>query len=245
MAMRLLVTCVLSMIITLAATARLDAQETKPAGKFSVGDPRDSKLSWVERNAKMNERVKQGNVDYIFVGDSITQGWERSGKEVWDKKLPKNSVNLGIGGDQTQHVIWRLENGNIDGISPKVAVLMIGTNNLRGADASANTTDVAEGVATIIKLLRTKLPDTKILVYGIFPRGEKVTSEFRSKILQCNQFINKLEDGKMIFFRDIGCQFIDDKGTISKEIMPDFLHLTPKGYEIWGNAIVKHLEEIK
>src|SRR5215208_5033324 len=93
--------------------------------------------TWMARHESFNERVKKGNVDLLYIGDSITQGWEGAGKNVWEDFYGKrNAVNLGIGGDRTQHVLWRLDNGNIDGINPKLAVLMIGTNN-----ASSNTSE--------------------------------------------------------------------------------------------------------
>ena len=123
---------------------------------------------WQDRHKSMNERVKKGNVDLLMIGDSITHGWEGGGKEVWKKYYEKrNAVNLGIGGDQTQHVLWRLENGNIDGIQPKLAVLMIGTNNV----GCGNPKEIAAGVQAIVEKLRAKLPQTKVLVLAIFPRG--------------------------------------------------------------------------
>src|SRR3990172_4534699 len=129
--------------------------------------PRDG--NWMKRHDAMNARVKEGNVDLVFIGDSITQGWEGRGKEVWQKFYgERNAVNLGIGGDRTQHVIWRLDNGNLEGISPKLAVIMIGTNN-----SGTNTPEqIAAGTTAIVKQLRTKTPQTKILVLAIFPRGE-------------------------------------------------------------------------
>ncbi len=118
----------------------------------------------------MNERIKKGNVDLLMIGDSITHGWEGAGKDVWKKYYEKrNAVNLGIGGDQTQHVLWRLEHGNIDGIRPKLAVLMIGTNNA----GCGNPREIAAGVQAIVEKLRTKLPQTKVLVLAIFPRGRR------------------------------------------------------------------------
>ena len=125
---------------------------------------------WQQRHESMNARVKKGNVDLIFIGDSITHGWEGGGKDVWQQFYGnRNAVNLGIGGDQTCHVLWRLDHGNIDGISPKLAVIMIGTNNAGNAAQSAE--QIAAGVKAIVDKLRTKLPQTKILLLAIFPRG--------------------------------------------------------------------------
>src|SRR5687767_14628351 len=118
-------------LLAIAAVCTLPAAlraEDAPAHDAVKPVPRDA--GWMKRHESFNERVKKGNVDLIFIGDSITQGWEGAGKGVWEKYYGKrNAVNLGIGGDRTQHVLWRLENGNIKGIEPKLAVVMIGTNN--------------------------------------------------------------------------------------------------------------------
>jgi lysophospholipase L1-like esterase len=189
----------------------------------------------VPRHSQFNARVKQGNVDLIFIGDSITQGWEKAGKEVWQKYYGNhNAVNLGISGDRTQHVLWRLDNGNIDDIEPKVAVVMIGTNNLSN---NRNTVEeTADGVIAICGRLRTRLPKTKILLLAIFPR-EQYRNELRDKVAQTNKSISRIADGRMIHYLDIGGKFLEPDGSISKEIMRDYLHLSPKGYQIWAQAI--------
>lgn len=193
------------------------------------------------RHRAFNERVKQGNVDLIFVGDSITHWWERAGKEVWAKYYGhRNAVNLGIAGDRTQHVLWRLDNGNIDGISPKVAVVMIGTNN----NPPRNTgEEIADGIIAICKKLRMKLPKTKILLLGIFPRAQE-PCPLRDKVAQTNKIISKIADGKMIHYLDIGDKFLERDGSISKETMHDYLHLSTKGYRIWAEAIEPKLAEL-
>jgi beta-glucosidase len=187
------------------------------------------------RHESFNQRVKQGNVDLIFIGDSITQGWEGAGKEAWEKNYAKrNAVNLGIGGDRTQHVLWRLDHGNIDGIHPKLAVLMIGTNNSNRDDNTAE--EIGAGIEAIVKRLREKLPETKVLILAIFPRGEQPNPQ-REKNAKASEIAAKLADNKMVYYLDIGPKFLGDGGSLSKDIMPDYLHLTPKGYEIWATAI--------
>jgi len=195
---------------------------------------------WQKRFQSMNERVKQGNVDLLFIGDSITHGWEGEGKDVWAKNYaPLNAVNLGIGGDRTEHVLWRLDNGNIDGIKPKAAVIMIGTNN--GGDNSSE--EIAEGITAIVNKLRQKLPETKILVLAIFPRNE-TPCDMRVKLAKASELASKCADNKMVFFLDIGKAFMQPDGKILKEIMPDFLHLSPAGYAIWAKEIETKLKEI-
>lgn len=198
--------------------------------------PRDG--GWMKRHESFNERVKKGNVDLIFIGDSITQGWEGAGKQVWaEKYAPRNAVNLGIGGDRTQHVLWRLDNGNIEGIKPKLAVIMIGTNN-----SGSNTSEqIADGITAIVKKLREKLPETKILLLGIFPRGADDNDAKRKVNAGANEIVAKLADGKMVEYLDIGPKFLDDKNVLSKEVMPDLLHLTPAAYKIWADAIEDHV----
>ena len=175
----------------------------------------------MKRHEAMNARVKEGNVDLVFIGDSITQGWEGRGKEVWQKFYDKrNAVNLGIGGDRTQHVIWRLDNGNLEGISPKLAVIMIGTNN-----SGTNTPEqIADGTTAIVKQLRTKTPQTKILVLGVFPRGESPADPKRQVNEKTNAIVSKLADGEHVFYLDFGKNFLQDDGTLTREIMPDLLH---------------------
>lgn len=193
---------------------------------------------WMKRHESFNERVKKGNVDLIFIGDSITQGWEGAGKGVWaEKYTPRNAVNLGIGGDRTQHVLWRLENGNIEGIKPKLAVIMIGTNN-----SGTNTSEqIAEGITAIVQKLRDKLPETKILLLAIFPRGADDNDARRKVNAGANEIVAKLADGKMVEYLDIGPKFLDENRVLSKEVMPDLLHLNPAAYKTWADSIEEHV----
>ena len=221
----------------ICSTAMLVAQEK--ANDAVIPVPRDA--GWMKRHESFNERVKKGNVDLLLIGDSITHGWESSGKPVWEKYYtPRNAVNLGIGGDRTQHVLWRLDNGNVEGISPKAAVLMIGTNN-SGTNSPAQ---IAEGVEAVVKKLRTKLPKTKILVLAIFPRGADANDAKRKVNIEANRSIAKLADGEMVYFLDISDKFLNEDGTLSKEVMPDLLHLNEKSYTTWAQATEPKLKEL-
>lgn len=221
----------LLLILAMAATAAAQV-----ATLHSAIDPvpkADNKW-WMDRHEKMNARVAEGNVDLLMIGDSITHGWEGAGKATWEKYYGKrNAVNLGIGGDRTQHVIWRLQNGNIKGISPKLAVLMIGTNN-----SGDNTPDeIAEGVEAIVTLLRKELPEMKVLILAIFSRGPNNDDPRRQVNEKTNAIIEKLADGKMVHFLNINDKFLEEDGTLPKEIMPDLLHPKEKGYAIWAEAV--------
>jgi beta-glucosidase len=212
--------------------------EDKPNDAI-VPVPREG--AWLKRHESFNERVKQGKVDLLFIGDSITQGWEGAGKGVWDKFYGKrNAVNLGIGGDRTQHVLWRLDNGNLYNIHPKLAVLMIGTNN----SGTNNSEQIAAGVKAIVEKLRTKLPETKVLVLGIFPRGANKDDAKRKVNEGANEIIKGLADDKMVFYLDIGPNFLQDDGTLSKEVMPDLLHLNEKSYTTWAESIEPKVKEL-
>jgi beta-glucosidase len=205
--------------------------------------PRPDK-GWKDRQASFNERVKEvgKKAQLIFIGDSITHSWEGDGKEIWAERFAKyDAINLGIGGDRTQHVLWRLDNGNLEGLSPKAAVLMIGTNNSNGED---NTPEqIADGVRAIVEKLRNKLPSTKILLLPIFPRGENPNPQ-RGKILQVNQILQKIVDDKNVIWVDFGHKFINEEGRIPRDIMPDFLHLSPKGYQIWADSLKEPLAKV-
>jgi lysophospholipase L1-like esterase len=214
--------------------------------------PRDD--AWVKRHEGFVELAKQGGIDVLFLGDSITDFWrsenpQQGGKPVWDREyVPLHAANFGISGDRTQHVLWRLDHGEVDGIHPKVLVLMIGTNNTgneRDTNTPRNTpAETIEGVKAIIQKLRTKLPETKILLLAIFPRNEKPDDWQRAQVNEINRTIAKFADGKMVRFLDLNAKFLAPDGTLPKEIMPDFLHPNLKGYEIWAAAMREPLAQM-
>ena len=197
---------------------------------------------WQQRQQDLNARIAEGNVDLIFIGDSITQGWEGAAN-VWNKYYGKrNAVNLGIIGDETSHVLWRLDHGNIDRISPKLAVLMIGTNNAGNAHHSSEA--IASGVQAVVKKVQAKLPQTKILLLAIFPRGTDNNDRLRKVNEKTNAIIAKLANNRTVFYLDIGPSFLSFDGTLDKDIMPDLLHPNAKGYTIWAEAMEPTLAKL-
>jgi beta-glucosidase len=199
---------------------------------------------WQDRQTSLNQRVSEAGekAQVIFIGDSITQGWEGEGKQVWARYYARrNAVNLGISGDRTQHVLWRLDHGNLEGLKPKAAVVMIGTNNSNAEDNTPG--QIAGGVAAIVKKLRDKLPETKVLLVAIFPRGENFNPQ-RGKLLQANQVLQRLADGKNVLWIDFGYRLVTAEGLIPHDLMPDYLHLTRRGYEIWAQAIEPTLSNV-
>ena len=190
--------------------------------------------------------LKEGPIEMVFIGDSITDGWRGSkGKAIFEENYGKyNAYNIGISGDRTQHVLWRIDNGELDGLTPnpKVAELMIGTNNLK---PNPSNDEIAAGVTKIVDEIHQKLPHTKVLLLAIFPRGEKPTDPFRARIKAINQTLAKLDDGgTTVKFLDIGDKFLAPNGTLPKDIMPDSLHPNAKGYGIWAEATRATVEEL-
>jgi lysophospholipase L1-like esterase len=182
--------------------------------------------------------AEKGDIDLLFMGDSITDGWRSTGKEVFEKYYGAMKVgNFGIGSDTLQGVLYRLRDGEGQGFQPKAIMLLIGTNN-GGALSSA---EIAEGVGAIVLDMRTRFPAAKILLLAIFPRanpGEAI----RNTVLGANPIIAKLHDGKNVFYMDIGAKFLAADGTLPAEIMPDKLHPNAKGYEIWAEAVKDQLD---
>jgi beta-glucosidase len=222
------------MVCVLAGMARGAADPSIP--EIKGGE------AFLTKHKSFLERGKAGPIGVLFIGDSITQGWTKA-PEVWKKYYePYQPANFGIGGDRTEHVLWRIENGELDGIQPKVVVLMIGTNN-----SGTNTAEqIAAADKKIVAMIRAKLPKTKVLVLAVFPRGPRKARDGKSMddgvkrmelIRTVNAELAKLDDGKMVRFLDIGPKFLDAQGKIPNDIMPDQLHPSAKGYQIWAEAM--------
>jgi lysophospholipase L1-like esterase len=230
----------LTVALTLLAASALGQADIAPeANKCIKPVPREGRA--YQRFLELNQRVKdsQGQAEVIFVGDSITEGWEGNGKDVWAKYYaPRHAINLGIGSDHTQHVLWRLDHGNLDGLKPKAAVVLIGVNNI--PDTNNTPRQILEGVTAVVRKLREKLPDTKVLLLGIFPFREDFCAQ-RGEALQINQALHKLDDGQSVRFLDIGYLFIQPDGKIPKEMMRDYVHPTAAGYRLWAEAMESDL----
>ena len=208
--------------------------------------PRDS--GWIKRHDRFVQETQNGGIDILFLGDSITDYWRNRGSNVWSRYYaPRHAADFGISADRTQHVLWRLDHGELDGIHPKVVVLMIGTNNT-GKESDHKTPrntvpEVAEGVQAVVNDIRARLPDSKILLLAIFPRGT-LDDPQRAQVALINTLIAKLDDGKTVKFLDIGPKFLEFDGTLPKSIMPDLLHPNAQGYQIWADAMEPTLDEM-
>jgi lysophospholipase L1-like esterase len=199
---------------------------------------------WLPRHLQKLAEVKSNkNTQVIFIGDSITHGWENDGFNVWNKNYKKyDAIDLGFSGDRTENILWRLQNGEVDGINPKVAVLMFGTNNTGQRMEDPKTT--ALGIKRNIEELQQRLPNTKILLLAVFPRDEKPDGQMRQVNNVLNTIISDFADNKKIFYLDINKSFLDESGILPKDIMPDFLHPNEQGYEIWAKAMAPTLNRL-
>lgn len=239
---------ILSLAITLLAFPVLAEDAAKKQQIEALQPvPRDNTW-WTERHAqKLNEIKAADKIDLVFIGDSITHGWERGNDEIeaiWEKNFGRHgALNLGYGGDRTEHVLWRLENGEIDGYQPKVAVIMIGTNNTGHRQEKPEYT--AAGVKAIVEKLHEKHPETKILLLAIFPRGATPEDELRKLNTAANKLIEQhVKDKDYVTFLSINDKFLEEDGTLPKSIMPDLLHPKEEGYKIWAEAITPKVNEL-
>lgn len=209
--------------------------------------PRDRDYSWMPRATWFREHADHvaiaaaGEVDLLFVGDSITAGAKWS--ESWKKTFGGyRFANFGIGGDRTQNILWRLDNGAVGKLQPKVVVLLIGTNNLWSTPD--DVADTARGVRAVVAKLHVSFPNARVLVLGIFPRDEKPGAEVRAKVKQVNAALATLDDGKTTLVRDIGGVFLESDGTLGTTVSPDHLHLSEEGYRRWAEAIAPTVAEL-
>ena len=212
-------------------------QETKPKAVTPEVQTAKWAVKWwgPRHEQKLKDLKAQKKVDLLMIGDSITHGWEGKGKQVWDEFYGKrNAFNIGYSGDRTEQVIWRLQNGEVDGISPKLAVIMIGTNNTGHRQDPPEET---AGIKSILAELKKRTPQTKVLLLAIFPRGAKSDDRLRRINDGTNKIISHYADGKTVFYLDINQTFLEEDGTLPKSVMPDLLHPQEKGYRMWAAAM--------
>lgn len=190
-----------------------------------------------------------GSYDLVLIGDSITRRWARGGA-VHKAFAPWRVLDLGHDGEHTENILFRLQNGELTGVDAKVVMIMIGTNNI------GHTKDepawIASGVAKIIETVHAFMPKARILLVGIFPRGELAVnpkngepSPGRKRIADTNKLLAGLADGKTVAFIDIGDRFLDPNGNLPKATFPDSLHPTSAGYDIWYQAVRPKLDELR
>jgi beta-glucosidase len=219
------------------------------APALEAADPRtpESAVTPNNRNPKRHEaflaRIKEGPVGLLFLGDSITDAWPKRSPDTWARFAPWQPADFGISGERTEDVLWRITNGELDGIDPKAVVVMIGTNNI-GHFPDEKPEWVAVGVKKILEVVHGKLPKARILLLGVFPRGAAPDDRLRKQVVAINALIEDLHDGKVVTYLDLGATFLDPQGNLPKDIMPDALHPNPKGYQLWYDAMWPVLEPL-
>ena len=233
--MRYLV-CACVMGAVLAGSCYANGLSTTPQSRMADD-------GWKRRFEERKEQAEKGESQYLFMGDSITHAWDgRAARYFPEMKI----TNIAISGDRTEQTLWIIDNLDWKKVAPKVIMLMVGTNNTGHRNREQESPmDTFNGISAVIKNLREKTPDTKILLLAIFPRGETAGDQARVRNSTVNAMIPTLADNQHVFFMDIGARFLaPDGATLPKDIMPDLLHLSDKGYTIWAEAVKAKLEEL-
>ena len=201
---------------------------------------------WLPRFDAKRELAAQGGYDVVFLGDSITHYWERAGSNTWAQCFaegPYKALNCGISGDCTEHLLWRLEHGQLAGLKPKAFVLMIGTNNTGHRDAETEPpTDTVLGVQAILSHLKETYPEAKVILHPIFPRGAATNDPMRVRNDLVNTEIRGFADGKRVLWCDFNSRLLTADGTLERAMAPDLLHPGPEGYRIWAEALTPYLD---
>ncbi len=222
------------------------AAEVPSSESMQLATTPDDRLGedwWKKRHDEKLALAKEGGWELAFIGDSITHGWEGHGKETWAEFYgDRKAINLGYSGDRTEHVLWRLDNGELDGYQPKVAVIMIGTNNTGHRKDAAEI--IAMGVQRILQRIHEITPGTKVLLLGIFPRSAEATDPARENNDRANGMLERLADGEQVVFLNINDAFLTDDGVLTKDVMPDLLHPEAPGYKLWAEAMEPTLAKL-
>ncbi len=246
--LRLLLPGALCLLLGTFSSAQETAAPDMTAGPAPKGKPWESgwgfwpdvPKAWQQTHQGLLQKNKRGGIEVLFLGDSITAGWGGAGKEVWATRYePLKGANFGIGGDTTRQILWRIGNGELDGLKPKVVVLMIGVNNIfqnNGTDE-----EIAKGVAEVIKRIHAKTPESKILLQSILPLKAE---SYDKRVQAVNPLLQKLAGPKVIWL-DLTPSFRGGDGkNLADLYVQDGTHLGPKGYETWAEALTPKLAEL-
>jgi lysophospholipase L1-like esterase len=239
-----LISVIASLTLILVSAFSVAGEDLTPSGTNPT--PRTKEFSWMSVDTwnKMYAEdiavADQGGVDLLFVGDSITAGWNW---DIWQKNFAQyHPANFGIGGDHTGNLLWRLKYGHAEKLKPKAVVLLIGVNNFGHLNETPK--QVAAGIKACVTLLRKIYPNAKILVNSVFPFEEQANSPKRAMVKEVNTLVAKLNDNKHVFVKDYGSIFLEPNGSISKEVMGDFLHPTAKGYQMWVDVMLPDIQKL-
>jgi lysophospholipase L1-like esterase len=205
---------------------------------------------WMQRHVqKMTDKTSKittdktnnyKSFDLIFIGDSIIHAWELEGEDAWHAHFGHlSTLNLGYAGDRTEHVLWRIEQGEIDSIEASYVVLLIGTNNAGHRHDKPN--EIADGIKCIVVSITKKIPDCKIILTALFPRSRNKHKRMRRAVDETNDIIRKLANNHSVIWFDINQHFLDDTGVLHESVMPDLLHPNALQYEIWAKELTKFI----
>ncbi|MDX2017498.1 MAG: family 16 glycoside hydrolase [Planctomycetota bacterium] len=217
----------------------LENAAAKPAAKADA--------NWQKKFSDLNTRCEAPGAPVVFLGDSITEGWLNAGKALWQERFAsRGAINLGIGGDRTQHVLYRLREGHLARLKamgekgPRAIVLLIGTNNSNGSDHSSE--EIAEGITAIVRELRSGLPQSKVVLMSILPRGDRPSPQREKNARASELALTALKGDAMVVPLDLKSAFVTADGTLRSDLMPDKLHLSEGGYRAWADAVTPMLE---
>lgn len=227
-------------VLALAALAPSTAAQDGAANPATTPVPR-SDAGILERQAEVLRRAREtAEAPVVFLGDSITQGWEGAGRALWERDFaPLGALNLGVSGDRTEHVLWRLQEAPIARLKPKAVVILIGTNNL--GHGSSNAEQTLEGIRAVVARVREQAPAARVLLLEIFPRGERI-NPMRGDIAQINQAL-RAHPGDGVRTLALGDRWVNADGTLPAEVLPDQLHLSELGYRHWAEGLLPPLRE--
>jgi N-acetylglucosamine-6-sulfatase len=232
-----------------ATLAEMKTLYTTLKRRYGVSDStfpmhRLAETRWRDRLLAKNAEIREKQqARVVFLGDSITQGWEGPGRTAWERHFaPLGAVNWGYSGDRTEHLIWRLQNGDIQRLNPEAAVLLIGTNNTGHKQAPASET--VAGIRKVIDDLAWKWPEAQVVLMSVFPRAASADHPLRKLNVEVNEGLAALADGRRVHLLDLNARFLDSEGNLNQDLLPDLLHLSPAAYQIWGEALAAKLGEL-
>jgi lysophospholipase L1-like esterase len=206
----------------------------EPAPRLGA-DGRTIEPFWLKKHEELTALAGRGGARAVFLGDSITEYWRDNA--IWKERYaPLGAANFGVAGDTTENVLWRLAQGELTGENPKLFVVLIGTNNLGRGDPPDQA---ARGTTAVVAAVRARFPSAKILLLGIFPRGERADDPYRDKVRQANALLAPLDDGTTVFYLDVGPSLLESDGSLSADVVDvkEYMHPTLEGYRRWADAM--------
>jgi lysophospholipase L1-like esterase len=240
---------IFSLLLTVFGYSPADAQAPLACGPFTpeaVAAPAPRGAESALRRFEAIKRSLHGRpYRVLFLGDSLTERFPQDAPQVWNAYMARRAVlNAGVNGDRTENLLWRLQHGNLNGPAPAVAVVLIGTNDLTNGGNPRSPALTAEGIRANLLYLRQRLPDTRILLLGLLPRGGSPDARLRLGTVAVNRLIAGCGDGQTTAYADIGGVLLDRDRRLSRDIAPDLLHLSATGYERLAKQLAPEIDRL-